>query len=229
MNRARSATSVSTSLKTRSTPARFQVRRARTVTRPVKLIFVGRLVPYKGADMLLHAAAPLIRDGSVTVDILGDGSQMPQLREIVAAEKLGVGVRFVGRVKHEELQSWLANSDLFTFPSVGEFGGAVVLEAMAVGTVPVVVDYGGPSELVTSTTGFRITIGSRAKIITELRQLLAELVADPRRIDACSEPTRQRVFSNFTWAAKARQTVEVYRWLLGQSHDKPYWPAPLPD
>lgn len=39
-------------------PERFSLQRTRQALRPLKAIFVGRLVPYKGADMLIEAAAP---------------------------------------------------------------------------------------------------------------------------------------------------------------------------
>src|SRR5512135_642310 len=128
-------------------PGRFPHRRIRRATRPVRGVFVGRLVPYKGADMLLEAAAPLIRAGGLRIDIIGDGPQMPELQEIVRREGIDAGVTFHGRIEHTRVADCLVESDLLTFPSIREFGGAVVLEAMAVGLVPVVVDYGGPGEL----------------------------------------------------------------------------------
>jgi glycosyltransferase involved in cell wall biosynthesis len=187
------------------------------------------LVPYKGADMLLEAAAPLVRSGAMKVAILGDGPQMPQLKQIVEREGLSRGVRLPGWVEHKQVQDWLADADLFTFPSIREFGGAVALEAMAVGLVPVVMDYGGLGELVTPKTGFLLPMGTRPQIVERLRAVLSHLCEHPDEIDAKSPAALRRAHEQFVWPAKARQIVRVYEWLLGKRSDRPEFPIPTPD
>jgi glycosyltransferase involved in cell wall biosynthesis len=211
-------------------PARFQRRRTRTATRPIRAIFVGRLVPYKGADMLLDAASPLIKTGAMTIDIVGDGPQLPQLRERVKALQLPEnGVTFSGWVEHSKIQDRLVEADLFAFPSIREFGGGVALEAMAVGVVPVVTDYGGLGELVTDQTGFLIPIGTREEIIGRLRDTLARLADDPAAIDAKSDAAWRRAHKQFTWDAKAQQVLQIYEHLLDKDLPRPQFPMPTPD
>jgi glycosyltransferase involved in cell wall biosynthesis len=211
-------------------PARFTRRRTRQTQVPLRAIFVGRLVPYKGADMLIEAAAPLVRDGKITIDVIGDGPQTAELKELVAREKVEAGVMLGGWVDHAKLQDRLVEADLFTFPSIREFGGAVALEAMAVGTVPIVVNYGGPAELVTDRTGWLVPIGSRQEIINHLRALLEDLTRHPEQIDAKSRAGLARISSGFTWQAKARQVIEVYNWVLEpRKMKKPFFGMPLPD
>lgn len=208
---------------------RFSRQRTRRAAHPVRGLFVGRLVPYKGADMLLEAAAPLIRAGEFRLDIIGDGPQMSALREIVRTGGIEQGVTFHGWVEHTQVANHLVESDLLTFPSVREFGGAVVLEAMAIGLVPVVIDYGGPGELATGGTGYLIPLGDRAQIVERLRTVLARVVADPSELEVKSQAAIERVQRHFTWDAKAEQIVEVYRWVLGRRPSKPDFPAPIPD
>jgi alpha-maltose-1-phosphate synthase len=208
-------------------PTLFTRMKKGPVARPLKVAFVGRFSLYKGADMLLEAAAPLVRAGTVQLDLIGDGMQAASLRALAAREGLSETI-FAGWVKHEKLQERLGESDVFAFPSIREFGGAVVLEAMALGLLPVVMDYGGPAEVVTPTTGVVLPMGSRAEIVTSLRDVLQRLADDPAPIRATGARARARVMTNFTWDAKAAQVLEVYRWVLGQ-RDKPDFAMPLPD
>jgi glycosyltransferase involved in cell wall biosynthesis len=195
---------------------------------PMRVAFVGRLVPYKGADMLIRASAALVKAGKLVVDIIGDGPEMPALRALREAEGIESGVLLDGWVPHEKLQSRLRQSQLFGFPSVREFGGAVVLEAMATGLVPIVVGYAGPNELVSDATGVRVAIGSRDEIVSRVRAALERFVADPTLVAEMGGRARGRAMSLFTWTAKARQVREVYRWVLGE-RDKPNFGMPLPD
>jgi glycosyltransferase involved in cell wall biosynthesis len=113
------------------------------------------------------------------------------------------------------------------FPSVREFGGTVVLEAMALGLVPIVVDYGGPGELATHDTGIKVPLGARAEIVRGFRTALERIAADPYRLRDLSIRARARALGQFSWAKKAEQVVEVYRWVVGERGTKPDFGCPL--
>ena len=195
---------------------------APTPGEPLHVAFLGRLVPYKGADMLLRAAVPLIRDGKITLEIIGDGPQMPELKAIVERENIGFSVSFPGWVPHEKVRAHLSKARLFAFPSVREFGGGVVLEAMALGLAPVVLDYGGPAELIPDGCGTIVPIGNREEIVAAFRATLTRLAADPAAVHATGLRAQQYVRKNFTWAAKADQLLEVYDWAIkGNPSPKP--------
>lgn len=171
-------------------------------------------MPYKGADMLLEAAADLLRSGQLELDIIGDGPMMADLKK--TAQRLGIdqSVNFHGNLPHTEVQSIAANTNLLTFPSIREFGGGVVLEAMALGVVPAVVDYAGPGELVTDEIGYKIPIGTRAEIITRLNSQLTAIVGNPSELPAKGRAAQSHALKHFTWRAKAEQIAKVYDWVL---------------
>lgn len=195
-------------------PALFNLVSEQDLSLPLRACFVGRLVPYKGADMLIEAAAPLIAAGQLVLDIVGDGPMMPALREQSGRLKISGGITFHGNLPHEEVQEVMARANLLTFPSIREFGGGVVLEAMALGVVPMVVDYAGPGELVSDETGYLIPLGNRQQIVERMRTALDARVADPTDLPAKASAARQHALTNFTWDAKAEKIVALYYRLL---------------
>lgn len=200
---------------------RFPRREPPAARTPLSVAFIGRLVPYKGADMLIEAAAPLVREGKLELNIIGDGPEMPRLQRMAAEERITDRVGFPGWVDHTRMAEVLGRSQIFGFPSVHEFGGGVVLEAMAQGLVPVVVNYGGPGELVPPGTGFALPMAPREQIVAALRDCLAKLADAPDEVAAMGRRAQEFAYRNFTWDAKARQVSEVYRWALGWRDDKP--------
>jgi len=202
-------------------PERFSLQAESYRNAPLKVCFVGRLVPYKGPDMLLEASMPLLKEGLLNLDIIGDGPLMNTLVDTVKKESLDASVNLTGWVEHADIQSAMCKSQIFAFPSIREFGGGVVLEAMALGLVPLVVDYAGPGELVTKEVGYKVPIGSRESIVLAVRDKLKWLVKNPDVLDITAVNARKRAFDYFTWQKKAQQINEIYRWLFDESEEKP--------
>lgn len=182
---------------------------------PLRACFIGRMVPYKGPDMLLEAAAPLLRDGRMTLEMIGDGPMLPALRAQAAALGLPeAALRFHGWQPHAALQGLVAHCNLLSFPSIREFGGGVVLEAMAMGLVPLIVDYAGPAELITPECGLTVPIGRRGAIVAGFRAELERRAAAPGSLEPMREAGRARVLARFTWARKAEQVAAIYEEIL---------------
>jgi len=100
-----------------------------------RLLFVGRLVYYKGLHVLLDAA----REWPGTILIAGDGPLEPALRARASALGVDDHVKFLGRLSNAELPAYYQACDVFVLPSIArtETFGVVQVEAMAAG-LPVV-------------------------------------------------------------------------------------------
>ena len=171
--------------------------------------------------MLLEAAEPLLRDRRMVLDVIGEGPLSAPLREFVATRGLEDRVTFHGWVEHADVSRIAGRSSVLAFPSIREFGGGVVLEAMAMGVVPLIVDYAGPGELVDDETGFKIPIGPRDGIVAGFRAKLEEIAAAPEQLDSKGRAGRSRVERLFTWGAKAKQISLIYEWVLRGDVEKP--------
>jgi glycosyltransferase involved in cell wall biosynthesis len=178
---------------------------------PLRLLFVGRLVPYKGADMLLAALSLLPADlrSRLCLTIVGDGSERGALEEQARALGPECPVSFTGWLPQLETARYYRSSHLFCFPSIREFGGTVVLEAMAAAVPSLVVDHGGIGEYVTAASGVKIAPRSRQYIVSELASQIGALARNPekRARMAVAALARGR---EFAWPERARQMIALY-------------------
>lgn len=182
---------------------------------PVHLLFVGRLVPYKGADILLDALGQLpaaVRQ-QLRLTVVGDGPERPALE--AQTQRLGLSdmVHFPGWVAQRQTRKFYAAADIFCFPSVREFGGAVVLEAMASGLPCIVVDHGGIAEYVTPACGVKIPPRSREYLVAQLGHHIAHLWEDRELRLKLGQQARERA-REFAWEAKAHHVVATYEKIL---------------
>ena len=129
----------------------------------LELIFVGGLVPRKACDLALRAAAPLLRSDVARFTVIGDGPERNRLEGLVRSLGVEKSVSFCGWINHSEVLSQLRRADVFVFPSLRDNGAGVVFEALATGAVPVVVDFGGPGDIVHPKWGTKCPLPMRTK------------------------------------------------------------------
>ena len=193
---------------------RFSNSRDRIASIPLRGAFVGRLVPYKGADILLEAAARFLRSGQLELHFIGDGPHRQFLEKLVDRLDVRRGVTFHGWVPHAEVQNTLRACDFLALPSIREFGGGVVLESMALGVPPVVADYGGPAELIDSETGIRVPFSDKKSLVEGMALAIGSLIQKPEMLAALGIAGQRKVAEKFTWKAKANQIIKVYEAVL---------------
>jgi glycosyltransferase involved in cell wall biosynthesis len=175
---------------------------------PLKLLFVGRLIPVKGLPMLLEAMRGL--DG-LHLTIVGDGPQEAFLKKLVEDHQLSDRVSFLGYVRPTDLTELYRACHLNVLPSVRESGGATILEAMAQGRPSLALDQGGPSEYITPECGLLLPCESTSQVIADLKKTLIQLQADPSPLPAMATASLERARTHYTWSAKAAEILEVYR------------------
>lgn len=184
-------------------------------TDQINLLFVGRLVPYKCADIVIESMSKLehfIQD-KIVLTIVGDGSEKTKLENLVQKLGLSERIKFTGRIPQAETLNYYRQADIFCFPSIREFGGAVVLEAMACGLPCVVANNGGIGEYVTEETGFKIEPLSREYLTQELTDKIKILVEDDKLREDMSAKAVERA-REFIWENKAVKIVELYEEII---------------
>jgi glycosyltransferase involved in cell wall biosynthesis len=174
---------------------------------PPRAIFIGRLVAYKGLDILLRA---LEQVPDLRLDIVGSGPEGPRLKTMARALAVTDRVRWYGEYPDDDLPRRMADADFLVLPSVTveEMFGLVVLEAMAAGRP--VITTALPSAVrevnVPGVTGLEVPL----RDIPALARALETLSRDSARRRTMGEAGRKRVAEKFTQAAMAERHIELY-------------------
>ena len=163
----------------------------------------SRLVPRKGMDTLIKAAAKLAPAfPALEVVIGGAGRDRGRLERLANAQH--APVRFLGRVPDTDLGPWLASSDLFVmdcrrrwFGLEQEGFGIVFLEAAAAGVAQIAGRSGGSYEaVIDGTTGM---IVDKPRSVAALAHAMSDLLDDVERRRDMGHRARELATSRFDW------------------------------
>jgi glycosyltransferase involved in cell wall biosynthesis len=156
------------------------------------VLFLGRLVPIKGVDVLLEAAARLpLACGPVRVIVAGDGPVRPALEARARALADRCAIELVGEVRGEARDRLVASADVLVLPSLPVAGGrsegapVTALEAMAAG-VPVVASRSGGLAELPPDTATLVPPGDAAALAEALARCLDDDALRRRQIEAAS-------------------------------------------
>jgi glycosyltransferase involved in cell wall biosynthesis len=191
----------------------------------LEAIFVAGLVPIKGCDIALRAVAPLARQGEARLAVLGDGPERARLEHLARSLGIEEHVEFAGWVPHAEVLARLRRADVLLFPSIRDFGGGAVFEALASGAVPIVADFGGPSDIVPEDAGFKVPLTNEGEMAAHITEILGQLAGDGDLLGRMRARAVAYAKERLTWEAKARQTTAILEWVAGKG-PKPHLPPP---
>lgn len=176
------------------------------------LLFVGRLVPYKGVDVLFRALArsPV----ALPLVVAGEGPLRASLEAL--ARRLEIDVRFLGRVSNAALPDLYRNARVTILPSVNrqEAFGISLLESMACGTPVVASDLPGVEELARQ-GGFVATAGDPQSLACEILRATGR-GALPRGAELAA-----RVHATYSWNSVTDRLLSVYGEILGRRRVAP--------
>lgn len=177
----------------------------------VRFLFVGRLVYYKGVDVLLRAFVGI---SNAELTIIGDGELEEGLEEFVQVHGISRKVHFLGKVVDEELYKAYEECDVFVLPSVAksEAFGLVQLEAMAYGK-PIIntnLASGVPEVSLDGITGLTVEPGDEGG----LAYAMEWMVAHPKERDEMGMAARKRLEENYTGEIMMGHMKEFYKRVL---------------
>jgi glycosyltransferase involved in cell wall biosynthesis len=174
-----------------------------------------RAVPRKGVPVFIDAISKLPTGLNIHFLLAGPRMDSKLHRRLVANSPYADNIHLFGWLPR---MPWiLKNVDVSVLPSLSREGlPRAMLEAMIAGVVPIVTNVGGNPELVVEgESGFVVEPGDAVAI----RDRILQLYNDREMQTRMSEAARQRVLTEFTVEKTARETIAVYRDLLGWNVD----------
>ena len=175
------------------------------------LLFLGRLDPRKGIDVLLEAMVLLRGRCDLDLVVAGRGPEGPALQTLTARLGLARQVHFVGQTAGRQ-KLWLLQNGLCTIvPSrTWEAFGVVAVESLAAGRPVIASQLPGLADLVRhGQTGLLVPPESPQRLAEAIR----EIARDPQRADAWGQAAR-RFVQPFDWGHIADQHLELYTSLM---------------
>lgn len=180
--------------------------------RPLKLCWSGNHEPRKALPLLLHALAKLPDRRTVTLDILGEGSETPMWKHL--AERLGLqGVNWHGALPYAEALAHMGPADVFVHTSYREAASLVVLEALGWGLPVVCHDACGMAIAVDETCGKKVPFVDPTASVNGFRDAILQFLRNPPLVEELSRGALRRA-SKLSWDAKVHDIAESYRGAL---------------
>ena len=191
--------------------ATWQTPAAMTPQQPAHFLFIGRLVDWKALPIVFEA---MTRVPAATLEVIGDGAMRTPWQQQAQQLDLAQRVRFRGWLSQPECAEALITATALVLPSLYECGGAVVLEAMAMGRPVIATAWGGPVDYLDTSSGFLIDPASHEALVAGFAGAMQQLIDRPELAVRMGAAARERLLTHFTWEMKIDRILEIYASVL---------------
>ena len=178
---------------------------------PVRFVFSGRFVDWKGVQFLVPAfARAAAEEPRCQLDLIGGGELEGEIRAAIKEHHLEKSVRLHGWMSRPDAASVVRETDVFVMPSLRECGGTAILEAMALGKPVIAIKWGGPADYVNASCGVLVDPDSREGFTTGLADAMVRLTRSPELRRKLGEGGQLRVREAcLDWESKADRVLSL--------------------
>ena len=166
-----------------------------------KILFVGRLLYWKGLHFGIRALAQLYQDyPNVQLTIVGSGSEEKWLQELAKGLNINHLIEWIPWMNQAEVMQVYQQHDVFLYPSLHDSGGMVVLESLVNGLPVVCLNLGGPGQIVDNSCGRVVKTQnlSETEIVKSLKNILQQLAQSKELLTQLSQGASVRC-SEYGW------------------------------
>lgn len=177
------------------------------------LVSACRLEHWKAVDLAIEAVALARKKGvPVHYSILSSGPEERALKNLVKELELEEHVEFTGKLPLiENVFQRVSDADALIHPALHEAFGQSCLEAMALGTAVISLDWAGPGLIVTEETGYKVRPSTRKETIEGLAEALVCCYEDKKCGNTKGAAAAQRARTSFSWSGLAKRISSAYQ------------------
>ena len=158
--------------------------------KPVKLLYVGKLIDRKHLDYIIKAIGKVNKYRLIELNVIGEGPKKQDYIDLAKDCDVQEQVNFIGKLTREEVYQYMGNSDIFIMPSVEETLGLVYLEAMMNGCITVgTIGEGIDGIIENGINGFLVEPYSEESVYCTLEKILSLSDEETQRISAAATET----------------------------------------
>ena len=184
--------------------------------RNLKFAHYGRLVPYKGTDLILKSLKRT--KNPIELTVIGRGPQLGFLKKLTLDLALQDRVTFIEWLDQATMYATLRGFRAAVFPSLAEANGIVIQEAMMMGLPVICADWGGPALLVTPECGILIPTTSEEVVIQGLAYAMDRLADDPDLANQFAQAGRTLATDRgYSWSDLIERWIPMYEELGDRS------------
>ncbi len=179
-------------------------------TDPIRFIFWGRFVDWKGIQFLVPAFKQVTEQTNAILELIGDGELMDSIKAQVAEMGISDRVNFHGRLTREDSITIIHKCHVFVIPSLRECGGSAILEVMAMGLPVVATNWAGPANHVGPDCGILVDPNSIEEFIDGLAAAMIRFAQSSELRHQMGDAGIKRVRNHyFDWESKADRVLEI--------------------
>lgn len=157
-------------------------------SKTIKLLWVGRMLPRKGLNLVIESLSRLPNDTDFEFIIVGGGEWFHKVEGWI--KQYGIDrsrVRITGQIPYEEVINYYKTADVFIFCSLRDSFGSQLLEAMAYGLPIITLNISGQAIGVPDNCGIKVTPETKEQTLNGIRDAVLKMYHDLDFRESCSK------------------------------------------
>lgn len=180
---------------------------------PLRLLWVGRLLPRKGLFLVLEALSRVPSSLSIHLTIVGDGPVGPHVPGWINQLHLDDRVTWLGRLPFDQVQEAYAAHDAFIFCSLRDSLGSQLIEAMAYGLPLITLDHHGAKAFIPPEAGIKVAVSEPEITLQALKEAIVYLAEHPEEKKKMGEHAFEYA-RQFAWSRRIEDIQQYYQKIL---------------